>query len=87
MYTTKGNGDGQFSGPRGLAVDDMDNIFVCDFNNHRVQVFHPDGKFMSKFGAQGSGDGGQFKSPFFVSVTPQQNIVVSDYDNNRVQVF
>jgi sugar lactone lactonase YvrE len=36
---TPGSGDGQLSGPAGLAVDAQGNLFVCDAGNSRIQVF------------------------------------------------
>jgi len=33
------------------------NIYVADFENHRVQVFGPDGVLKAVFASHGSGDG------------------------------
>jgi DNA-binding beta-propeller fold protein YncE len=43
-----GSGDGQFSGPRGLAVDSDGNIWVADTGNSRIQKFDPSGNFLLK---------------------------------------
>ncbi|XP_078584995.1 protein meiotic P26-like [Branchiostoma floridae x Branchiostoma japonicum] len=40
---------GQFRGPRGLAVSDRGKIFVADYKNKTVQVFDPQGTFLSYF--------------------------------------
>ena len=34
-----GNGLGEFSNPRGLAVDSNGVVYVCDYGNNRLQVF------------------------------------------------
>ena len=33
---TKGNGQGQFAQPNGIAIDRVGNIYVADAGNHRV---------------------------------------------------
>jgi len=36
-----GIGNGQFNTPYGIAIDRSDNIYVADYNNHRIQKFAP----------------------------------------------
>jgi DNA-binding beta-propeller fold protein YncE len=38
-FGTFGDGDGQLNGPRGIFVDEKENVFVADYSNHRIQVF------------------------------------------------
>jgi len=54
-----GSRDGQLRDELfGIVVDRHDNVTVTVNNNHRIQVFHRDsGRFMLKFGSEGSGDG------------------------------
>ena len=37
-FGSKGEGNGQFNGPTGVAVDTMNNIIVADWGNSRLQV-------------------------------------------------
>ncbi len=60
-------------------------VLVCDHENHRVQMFRPDGAFVRKWGSFGSGEG-QFRFPRSVAVRGDQ-VLVSDRGNHRVQVF
>ncbi|MCP4624647.1 MAG: hypothetical protein GY850_14125, partial [bacterium] len=34
-----GTEEGRFDSPKGIVVDDEDNVFVADFKNHRIQKF------------------------------------------------
>lgn len=40
---------GEFSLPHAVAVDSRGRLYVCDRNNARVQVFDPDGRFLSEW--------------------------------------
>lgn len=78
-------GNGHFNGPKGIAIDSSDKIYVADTSNHRVQIFDSSGNFLSKFGGFGSGDG-QFSSPIAIT-TNNSEIIIADTGNNRVQIF
>ena len=78
--------DGQFNRPRGLAVDQHDQLLVCDGWNNRIQVFSLDGSFLTKFGSRGKG-AGQFIFPIDLSITPEGQILVCEVKGERVQVF
>ena len=38
-FGREGGRPGEFSRPRGIAVDNCGVVYVCDYSNHRVQVF------------------------------------------------
>ena len=59
---------------------------VCDSYNHRVQVFELSGKFVTKFGSEGS-KRGEFKYPVSTASLSDGRIVVSDKNNHRIQIF
>ena len=59
---------------------------VCDAGNHRVQVFELSGKFVTKFGSEGS-ERGEFKFPRSTANLRDGRIIVCDKDNNPIQVF
>ena len=43
QWGTEGSGEGQFNGPSGVAVDQEGNVYVTEWNNHRVQKFSASG--------------------------------------------
>jgi NHL repeat-containing protein len=81
-----GNGDGQFYGPTGVAVDSLDNVYVVEFVNRRVQKFDPSGAFITKWGSLGSDDG-QFNAPRSLAIDSSDFVYVADTNNYRVQKF
>ena len=46
QFGSQGTGPGQFGDPRHIAVDMDGNIFVCDYQDGRLQKFDPSGKFL-----------------------------------------
>jgi DNA-binding beta-propeller fold protein YncE len=48
-WGTPGAGPGQFFLPHGLAVAADGRVFVCDRENDRVQIFSPDGEYLSEW--------------------------------------
>ena len=87
LFGAEGSAPGNFSGTLGVAVSPIDgSIVVADRENHRIQVFDPDGAFA--FGLNSSGSaGGEFKFPRGVAVALDGRIAVADTGNHRIQVF
>jgi DNA-binding beta-propeller fold protein YncE len=44
-----GTGPGQFQLPHGIAVDRQGTVYVADRENSRIQLFTPEGKFISQW--------------------------------------
>ena len=83
---TRGSDHGTFKDPRGVAVIG-DRVFVCEQNNHRLQVFTKERlEFVKTIGSQGQGDE-HFKSPFNITQDELGNMYVSEYGNNRVKLL
>ena len=82
---SKGDGDGQFISPEGVAIKG-DVLYVAENSNSRVQKLTLDGKFISKFGQPGSGDG-ELRNPWGCTVSGDGKVYVADAGNGRVQVF
>ena len=67
-------------------MNNAEQLMVSDTLNHRIQVFDLSGKFVAKFGTEGSGMG-EFTTPVSAAVLSDGKIVVSDLTNSRIQIF
>ena len=76
----------EFKYPNGLRVREKCELYVCDSNNNRVQVFDLELNFKRSFGKKGTGRG-QFDFPADVDFDSGGNIYVTDDSNHRIQVF
>ncbi|OKP89213.1 fibronectin type III domain-containing protein [Paenibacillus sp. P32E] len=83
-----GTGLGEFSYPAGMAVDNQNNLYVADFDNHRIQKLDVDSGVWSEWKKSGGGSGsdlGEFDSPTDVAVDSRGNMYVADPYNHRIQ--
>ncbi len=81
-----GSGEGSFRVATGVATDSLGRIYVADFENHRIQVFDAEGRFLTAFGSRGTG-AGQLERPTDLDFAADGRIYVVDFGNDRVQVF
>ena len=81
-----GKENAKFNFPNGLRISQYDELYVCDSNNHRVQIFDLDLNFKRAFGRQGKGRS-QLSSPTDVDFDSCGNVYVVDSWNNRIQMF
>jgi sugar lactone lactonase YvrE len=82
-----GDYDSSFIQPRDMAISSLDWIYVCDTNNHRIQVFDNNGDFLFKWGSYGTTADGAFNYPTSIALSPDGKIYVADTKNHRIQVF
>ena len=80
-----GSKEGEFNTPRGVALYNKE-IYVCDRDNHRIQVFDLDLNFIRSIGSYGKGRG-EFAAPFDVKFDTAGHMYVAEFDNYRVQVM
>jgi sugar lactone lactonase YvrE len=86
-FGQRGSGPGAFENPTAVAVDRNDNIYVADSDNHRIQKFDPQGRFLSSWGEQGR-EAGQLDRPLGLAIDPGHGwVYVADTDNARIQKF
>jgi sugar lactone lactonase YvrE len=79
--------------PRSVAVDGQGNVYIADYNAHRVRMVRPNGTITTFAGtgqASFSGDGGpaaaaRLYAPAAVAVDGQGNVYIVDSYNQRVR--
>ena len=82
----RGNRNGQFNHPRGLAFNNNKLLYVVDGRNCRVQVFQEDNTFAFSFGKRGYNPG-QFQCPVRIAIDPNNNVLVTDITANCIHLF
>ena len=89
-FGTKGNGKDCFNSPKGVTVDNRNNLFIADTGNNRIVVTSIDGETFRSFGTYGA-DRKEFVLPSDVALgfnkDHHQLILVADTYNHRVQVL
>jgi len=70
----------QFNHPFDVAVNSLGWIYVSDSWNHRIQVFSPEGHFISCFGKYGHGQG-QFEFPRGIAIDSKVKTTVALEDD------
>ena len=81
-----GSGNGEFNGPRGVAVSASGDVLVADAFNDRIQEFNEKGEYITKFGSAGKGNG-QFEEPKAITTDSVGHVWVTDTANDRIQEF
>jgi len=49
LATKSSGGPGEFFLPHGISVAEDGRVFVCDRENDRIQIFNPDGEYLSEW--------------------------------------
>jgi len=78
-----GTGEGQLNYPRGICIDPEGKIFVADYSNNCIQIFVPDGTFVSIIPPEE----GNIKYPWGVAFDSDGNLHVACYGSNTIKVF
>ena len=80
---TFGDSPDQMKCPQGIAIDDMDNIYVSSW--HKLQKFTSNGELIKCIRKEG-GKEGEFNYPRGVTLHDNQ-VYVCDSNNHSIQVF
>ena len=81
----EGSKEGEFRNPRGLALHN-NQVYVCDRDNHCIQVFDLDLNFIRFIGSPGKGRG-EFDAPLDVKFDTDGYMYIAENGNKRVQVM
>ncbi|MCH2141555.1 MAG: NHL repeat-containing protein [Phycisphaerales bacterium] len=77
--------DWELRGPQGVAIDDLDRIWITDTEQHRVLCIKKDGSVVHRIGTWGTFPG-HFMQPTGIDAHDGR-VVVADQLNHRIQVF
>lgn len=80
----------KFNQPSGICVDAQGNVYVSEFNNHKIRKITPSGIVSTLAGsspgtADGLGVAAQFYGPAGICIDKQGNIWVADSMNDRIR--
>ena len=78
-FGSTGQGEGQFSCPRGICIGPEGKVFVSDMNNNRIQVFNDNDSFAYSFSCQGY--------PLGLAFDLHGHLHVAAYSSHCIQVF
>jgi len=81
-----GVGPGRFRMPLGIGFSGTGELYVSDFELHRISVFDRQGRYVRGFGELGDEEG-KFNHPCGLCFTADGHLLVTDSDNHRVSVL
>jgi predicted membrane-bound mannosyltransferase len=81
--TSKTPGPFDLFGPRDIAIDSKNQLWVTDTGNDRIQVYSLQGQYIKTVGSSGKGDG-QFDEPVGIDIGKDGTIYIADMYNKRV---
>ena len=84
----EGTGIGEFKNPRGMGFSNQEELYVCDRDNHRIQVFDTNLKFTCSIDIN-TLDGHLVhpSKPNDLTFDQAGNMYVTDYGNNAILCF
>lgn len=82
-----GSEPGQFLRPQALAIDELNQLWVADACNHRLQIFDLNStppNLVRVIGQEGTAPG-ELKYPYGIWLGPEDTVLVAEFGNHRVQ--
>ncbi len=85
----------QLSGPTGVFVDSLSNLYIADYNNNRVRKFTVGGNITTIAGTASASYNGdnqlattaQLRQPFAVCTDSANNVYIADRTNHRIRMI
>ena len=85
-FCQHGSGQGQFSSPISVIVDQRDRLIVSDCSNHRVVMLDQAGTWLLTINGNVFSSHA-FQRPYGLALDPQGNIHVAAFGSNTINVF
>ena len=91
--STAGNGtNAKFYEPRGIAIDDQNNIFITDTRNHTIRKIDQNGDVTLIAGTpnmpgsiDSNGMNARFNYPVGIAIDHERNLYVTEYGNHTIR--
>ncbi len=90
QWGSKGTGDSQFNIVHDIVADKAGKLFVADRENHRIQIFDQDGKFLGKWSDLGAAWGLAYaprENAFFLSDGVNDQVIKLDHEGHVLGVL
>jgi len=82
----EGDDNYMFGGNILFNTDEDGNFYVSDYDNHRIQKYDPEGKYLLTIGQEGQGPG-DFRNLSVPRFDIDKNIYITDGSNRRISFF
>jgi DNA-binding beta-propeller fold protein YncE len=77
---------GNFSRPKGIALDSDGNVYVSESYYDYLLIYNQQGELLMSIGGSGP-SAGQFSQPTGIWVDDRDRVFVSDMLNGRISMF
>ncbi|MSP11925.1 MAG: hypothetical protein EXR62_03090, partial [Chloroflexi bacterium] len=81
-----GASPGQLQNPKDIKIGPDGNLYIADSSNGRVDIFDPQGKFISSFGSLGQAPE-QLSEFWGLAVAADKTVYIADTWNHRISVW
>ena len=82
----RGDNDGEFKQPRGLAFNNNKFLYVVDRATCRIQVFQPDDMFSFSFRNRGPNPG-RYQFPDRIAIDCNDNVLITNHGAECIHLF
>ncbi|KAI6202580.1 RING-type domain-containing protein [Aphelenchoides besseyi] len=87
VFGRRGDADGEFNWPRGVAAISGGEFAVADSSNHRIQIFNSNGRILRTIGSYGKSEAQLDSCADLCYNRMKQQLIVSDRYNHRIQIY
>lgn len=87
VWGRKGEGDGEFISPAGIAVSARGRVYITDIKTGKIQVFDREGKFLASWGEKKGKKATDFQQPWGIAVDDRGGVYLTEAKGQRIIKF